>query len=335
MPLFDASYRQLFSHLGLLQDLLRVALPRELLKELDVAKAFALSPAYIGPALQLRQGDLAWSIPLRHSAEPALLLGIEHQSRPERHMSLRIGTYKHLQLEAFIRQHPSTGLLPLPVMLVLYSGKQAWNAPLRSGHLFFDFSIPWFADHIPQQSYLLIDLKKQSLDQSLQSNNLFALVCRMQHNQGLEHLSQLMQTVLDTCADASLLRDLASWVNQAVLPRCLPNLDIPHHLHVKDIHAMLEDNSDSWLHQWETQGIQKGLAQGISQGISQGRSEGLRKGLRAQQNTLIRQLRHKFGRLPATRKQLIAQATARQIRTWSLRLLDARNLDHVFQSNES
>ena len=335
MPLFDTSYRQLFSHLCLLRDLLRVTVPSELLEELDMAKASPLSPAYIGPALQLRQGDLAWSIPLRHSAEPALLLGIEHQSRPEQHMSLRIGTYKHLQLEAFIRQHPSTGPLPLPVMMVLYSGKQAWNAPLQSRHLFFDFSTPWLADHIPLQSYLLIDLKKQSLEQSFQADNLFALVCRMQHNHGLEHLSQLMQTVLDTCADAGLLRDLAAWVNQAVLPRCLPNLDIPYHLHLKDIRAMLDDNSDSWLHQWEAQGIQKGLAQGISQGISQGRSEGLRKGLRAQQHTLIRQLSHKFGRLPTVRKQQIKQATTRQIRIWSLRLLDARNLDHVFQSTES
>ena len=332
MPLFDASYRQLFGNLCLLQDLLRVALPRELLKGLDVAKAFALSPAYIGPALQLRQGDLAWSIPLRHSAKPALLLGIEHQSRPDRHMPLRIGTYKHLQLESFIRQHPSTGPLPLPVMMVLYSGKQAWNAPLQSSHLFFDFSSQWLEGHIPQQTYLLIDLKKQSLEQSFQADNLFALVCRMQHNQGLEHLSELMQTVLDTCTDTNLLRDLAAWVNQAVLPRCLPNLDIPHHLHLKDIRAMLEDNSDSWLHQWEAQGIQKGLAQGISQGISQGRSEGLRKGLRAQQNTLIRQLRHKFGRLPTERKIQITQATARQISNWSLSLLDAHTLQDVFGS---
>ncbi len=329
MSLFDASYRKLFSHRILLQELLHALLPPPLLEQLDLEQALPLSPAYVGPALQIRQGDLAWSVPPRSSNELALLVGIEHQSRPDRHMPLRIGTYRHLQLEAFVQQHSADVPLPLPMMLVLYSGKQLWNVPLQSRELFAEFTPPWPIDHIPQQTYLLIDLKKQSLEQSLQSDNLFALVCRMQHNQGLAHLSQLMQTVLDTCTDTNLLRDLATWVNQAVLPRCLPNLDIPHHLHVKDIRAMLDDNSDSWLHQWETQGIQKGLAQGISQG----RSEGLRKGLRAQQNTLIRQLRHKFGRLPTERKLQINQATARQINAWSLSLLDAHTLQDVFGSS--
>jgi len=156
--------------------------------------------------------------------------------------------------------------------LVLYSGKQAWSAPLQS--------------------------------------------------------RELMQTVLDARPDPSLLRDLAAWVNQAVLPRCLPDLDFPRHLHLKDIRVMLEDNSDSWLHQWEAQGIQKGLAQGLSQGLSQG----LQRGLQAQQSTLIRQLRRKFGRLPNMPKQQIVQANTRQLTAWSLKLLDAATLDEVFQS---
>ncbi len=207
---------------------------------------------------------------------------------------------------------------------MLYSGKQAWSAPLQSRDLFSNYAAPWPIDHIPQQVYWLIDLKKQSLNHSLQANSLFGLICRIQHNQGLAHLSELMQTVLDARPDPSLLRDLAAWVNQAVLPRCLPDLDFPRHLHLKDIRVMLEDNSDSWLHQWEAQGIQKGLAQGLSQG--------LQRGLQAQQSTLIRQLRRKFGRLPNMRKQQIVQANTRQLTAWSLKLLDAATLDEVFQS---
>ncbi|MGE8545864.1 MAG: DUF4351 domain-containing protein [Alcaligenes sp.] len=216
--------------------------------------------------------------------------------------------------------------MPLPLTLVLYSGKQVWSAPLQSRDLFSNYAAPWPIDHIPQQAYWLIDLKKQSLNHSLQANSLFGLICRIQHNQGLAHLSELMQTVLDARPDPSLLRDLAGWINQAVLPRCLPDLDFPRHLHLKDIRAMLEDNSDSWLHQWEAQGIQKGLAQGLSQGLSQG----LQRGLQAQQNTLIRQLRRKFGRLPNRYKQQIAKATSRQLTTWSLLLLDAPTVDEVF-----
>jgi len=251
------------------------------------------------------------------------LLGIEHQSQADRHMALRIGTYRHLQLESFIQGHESGSPLPLPMMLVLYSGKQTWNAPTRSQDLFPKLGPPWPADHIPKQTYLLIDLKKQTLNHSLQPANLFMLICRIQHNQGLAHLNELMQTVLDTCSDMTLLRDLAAWVNQAILPRCLPNLDLPQHLHLKDIRAMLEDNADSWLHQWEAQGIQKGL------------QEGLQKGLQAQQDTLARLIRHKFGKLPNARRQQLSTADSRQLTAWSLQLLDANTLDEVFQPSAS
>ncbi len=242
-------------------------------------------------------------------------------------MALRMGTYKHLQLESFALRQKSTDLLPIPVMLVLYTGKQSWTAANDLQELFPFAQAPWPVDHIPQQTYLLIDLKKHSLERSLQTESLFTLVCEIQHNHGLEHLGQLMQTVLDTCSDTNLLRDLASWINQAILPRCLPDIDLPHHLHLKDIRAMLDDNSDSWLHQWEAQGIQKGLAQGLS--------KGLKKGLRNQKNMLIRQLRHKFGSLPATCKQKVNQAAPRQLSVWSLQLLDARTLDEVFKASDS
>ncbi len=322
MTLLDASYRRLFNHRNLLLDLLCTVFSPDVCERLDLDGALPLSPAYVGPAMQVRQGDLAWSVPPRDNDDPILLIGIEHQSQPDYLMALRVGTYKHLQLESFAQQHRPRTPLPIPVMLVLYSGKQAWTASTRSQDLFPALAPPWPIDHIPQQAYWLIDLKKQSLSHSLQASSLFGLICRIQHNQGLAHLSELMQTVLDACPDPNLLRDLAAWINQAILPRCLPNLELPQHLHLKDIRAMLEDNSDSWLHQWEAQGIQKGLAQGLSQG--------LQRGLQTQQSTLIRQLRRKFGRLPNRYKQQIAKATSRQLTTWSLLLLDAPTVDEVF-----
>ena len=158
------------------------------------------------------------------------------------------------------------------------------------------------------------------MSHSLHDANLFLLLCQLQHNQGLAHVSALLQTILHTCQDQTFLRDLAAWINQLVLPRCLPHLTLPHHLHLKDIRAMLEDNSDSWLHQWESQGMQKGLVQGRRQ---------------AQQNTLIRQIRHKFGRLPRARHQQLTQASSRQLAVWSLLVLDAATLDDLFRVGPS
>ncbi|HRL22322.1 MAG TPA: Rpn family recombination-promoting nuclease/putative transposase [Alcaligenes sp.] len=313
MSLLDAAYRRLFSHRVLVQDLLGSVCALPLLERLDLSRALPLSPVYVGPALQRRQGDLAWQVPPHRQDDPVLLVGIEHQSRPERYMALRIGTYRHLQLEAFVQQHPSSRTLPVPLMLVLYSGKQAWTASIYSQDLFSAQAPPWPVDHIPRQAYWLIDLKKQSLNQSLPSHSVFGLICRIQHNHGLAHLSELMQTVLNTCPDGALMQDLAAWVNQAILPRCLPNLDLPQHLHLKDIRAMLEDNSDSWLHQWEAQGIEKG------------RQEGL-------QSTLLSLIQHKFGRVLDMYWHCVAQGSPQQLAVWSVRVLDADTVDEVFQT---
>lgn len=325
MSLLDSAYRRLFSHFTVLQDLLLQVCPALLLEHVDLDTAVPLSPVYVGPAMQNRQGDLAWKVPPRQKDKPALLVGIEHQSRSEPYMALRTGTYRHLQLEAFVKQHRPGPLLPTPLMLILYSGKQTWTAPIHRQDLFSDLGLPWLANHIPRQAYCLIDLKKHALDHSLPSNNLFGLICRIQHNQGLAHLSTLMQTVLDVCPDETLLTDIAAWVNQVILPRCLPDLDLPHHLHLKDIRAMLEDHSDSWLHQWEAQGIEKGL--------QKGRREGLQKGVqRGLQSALLNLLQYKFGAIQDPHKQYVNQASPEQLTIWSLAVLDAKSVDEVFSA---
>ena len=314
MSLLDACYRRLFNHRILLQDLLGTILEPALCRHLDLRGAVALSPAHVSPSMQTRYGDLAWSVPLTDCQEPALLICIEHQSRPDRHMALRIAIYSLLQLESLAQQSQAAMPLPQPLNLVLYSGKQAWTAATCTQDLFSPSHSLLPPGHKPQQAYLLIDLKQQTLKPCLQPMNLFRLICRIQHNQGLDDLNKLIQTVLDTCSDVALLRDLATWINQTILPRCLPRQDLPHQLHLKDIRAMLEDNSDSWLHQWEAQGIAKGLE----------------KGLYIQRSTLARMIRHKFGSLPATRKQQLEHASSRQLAHWSLQLLDALTLDEVF-----
>ena len=127
---------------------------------------------------------------------------------------------------------------------------------------------------------MLVDFKKQALNQFLQDSNLFALICRIQHNQGLADVSRLLQTFIEVCSESALLRDMAAWINQVILPRCLPKVDFPHHFHLKDVRTMLDDYSGSWLEQWETQGMKKGRIQGLREGRSEGR-------LKAKQEVLL------------------------------------------------
>lgn len=149
MSLPDACYRRLFNHRILLQDLLCAVLEPTLWNHLDLRRASSLSPAHVSSSMQARYGDLAWNVPLTDCQEPPLLICIEHQSRPDRYMALRIAIYSLLQLECMAMQHEAGSPLPQPLNLVLYSGKQTWTAATCTQDLFSTSHFLWPADHRP------------------------------------------------------------------------------------------------------------------------------------------------------------------------------------------
>ncbi|MER1969127.1 DUF4351 domain-containing protein [Castellaniella sp. GW247-6E4] len=62
-------------------------------------------------------------------------------------------------------------------------------------------------------------------------------------------------------------------------------------------------------------------------GLRRGRAEGRVEG---QAELLLRQLGRRFGAIPDTATGRVRAATAEQLETWSLNILDATTLDEVF-----
>ena len=65
----------------------------------------------------------------------------------------------------------------------------------------------------------------------------------------------------------------------------------------------------------------------IAEGKRKGRKEGIEEGQRA---TLLRQLEHRFGALPAGARERIAQARRAELERWLDGVLTAPTLDAVF-----
>jgi hypothetical protein len=89
---------------------------------------------------------------------------LEHQSKVERWMALRLLKYVVRQLDHWRLEHPDSMLMPMILPLVLYHGPEgAWTAPRRVEEL---FDVPeqerelWLAV-LPQFWYGLDDLTKQ------------------------------------------------------------------------------------------------------------------------------------------------------------------------------
>ena len=68
------------------------------------------------------------------------------------------------------------------------------------------------------------------------------------------------------------------------------------------------------------------------EGKREGRREGLHQGVeRGERNVLERQLRHRFGLLPASVVERLGRASSDQMEAWADNVLDAETLDEVFE----
>lgn len=138
----------------------------------------------------------------------------------------------------------------------------------------------------------------------------------MEHNRGLHDVEELIQKVYNyTKADPIVRRAFASWTRYVLLPRSLPDVDMPQIDNLLEIKNMLAEHSRSWTHQWKMEGL------------AEGRKEGQKEG---QVSMLHSQLTRKFGPLSESVQQRLETATPEDLQTWSLALLEARSLDEVF-----
>lgn len=320
MPQHDASYRTLFSHPVMVRSLFEGIIRLEPLGNLHWAGMQPMSTSYISQDLRLRQGDHVWRIPRHEGSDLYLLLMLEHQSRCDRFMALRMSTYCGLLYENLIQRRVISGKGKLPCLLpiVLYSGVQRWTAPAQ---------VSLLLDPIPnalrryqlQFRYLLIDQGALVASGALPAHNLAGLLFRLEHNHGIEDVREIMQTIL-RCAKGddheALRRAFASWIRHVLLPRALPQIKLPSVEDFTEIKDMLTEQSRSWTYQWKTQGLREGR----KEGRKEGRVE------------LLRQLlSQKFGPLAQEYEQRLLAASVRQLGVWSGRLLEASTLEEVFR----
>src|SRR5690606_16328967 len=240
--------------------------------QVDWDRLEPLPTDYISDKLRQRHGDTVWRLPRREGRDVFLLLMIEHQSTVDFYMALRILTYLGLLYEALLARKLIKPGEPLPMVLpiVISSGVPRWNAALNVSDLIG--AIPQgLRRFLPQLQYLLVDEGALVEAGRLPEENLTALLFRLEHNCGLHDVEELIQKVYNyTKADPILRRAFTSWTRHVLLPRALPEVDMPKVDDLLDIKDMLTEHSRSWTHQWKMEG----LAEGLEEGRKEGRLEG-------------------------------------------------------------
>lgn len=329
----DSGYKLLFSHPGMVEDLLRGFVHEEWVERLDFSTLEKVGASYVAEDLQRREDDLLWRLRLRGKGEDEdegegwlyLYLLFEFQSTVDRFMAVRLMAYVALLYQDLIRRDQLTpsGRLPPVVPIVLYNGEKRWRAARQLARLIEPLP-GGLAAFRPQLFYLLLDEGRLGEAELSQGGNLSAALFRLERSRTPEQVAravdELRQAAEGRDGRVELLRVFAVWVRRVLLPGRLPGAAFADSAGFEEVTSMLEETVRGWTEEL--------LRQGRREGHRKGRREGLREG---EARVLSRQMERKFGVLADQVRERIAAADAEQILAWSERLLTARTLDEVFE----
>lgn len=272
----DPSYRLLFSHPRMVEDLLRGFVHEDWLPGLDFTTLERVSGSFITEGLKARQNDLIWRARWSDEGDGGwfyLYLLLEFQSTPDPFMAVRLLVYEGLLLQGLIREERLTASDKLPPILpiVLYNGQRPWKAPLDLQSLFKPVPMS-LRRRLPQLEYFLLDENRIRPEEKEQALNLVAALVRVETS-GDEALASRVRelSALLPREHADLRRAFAAWILR-VLREAHPDATIP----------TVEDLEEVPM-----------LAERIRENYRKARLEGSRE-------MLLRQIEQRFGPAPAS-----------------------------------
>ncbi len=326
----DALYHRLFSHPGIVAELLLEFAPDSWLSGLDLDHMERLNTKFHADSGGRREGDIAWHIPQRDGRDAYLVLMLEFQRTSDDFMALRVLTYaallwQHLQRE---QRLPAGGRLPPLLPVVVYNGDARWRAPSAVSEL---IALPaesplwhWQAD----LRYYLIEAGAFSEAELKAREGLPALWFRLETAPDPPRMAQAVDAVVDWLARHPGFPAVRAAFNEllgALMAPLEPGVSVPDDLQEK--RNMLATRAERWIEQWK----QEGLEAGRQEGLQVGRQEGLQAGEAA---LLLRLLERRFGALPGWATDRVRLADTETLEQWGLRIFDAGSLDDVFQDRD-
>ena len=289
----DALDKLAFSFPTMVRALLRL-LPKALTAEFEPRSLRRLPTTHVGPGLRQRHADMPWRIACRRRAgmrtRPHVLLTLEFQATVDRHMALRVEGYTTLLRQDLLREGRLEGpnrALPRVLPVVVYTGRERWNAPLSVRAL----TAPGpeaLASLQPDAACVLLDgpaLPDEDIRRNLAAA-LIAVQSCVEASQMPERVAGLLGLLRRT-GDAALGKALRDGLRRMLEARF--GGELPRRWMEEPM--TLEHRMDEWEQEWFRQGREEGVRRGREEGIRHGREEG-----RAEERALLlRQAARRFG----------------------------------------
>ena len=327
----DALVKAIFARPEHAEGELRRLLPPELNARIDWTTLTLRPGTYVDDALRSRHSDLLFSATCAGKTPVLLYLLFEHQSIDDPLMAFRLLRYMVRIWDDFLRDHPGATRLPAILPLVLHHSPDGWTSP-TDFHALLDLdadALPLVAAHVPSFRFLLDDVSAES-DEDLRARAMTALgrlvLFCLRHAREPGRFAHEIARWLGLIAEA---RDAPGGAEALLLIWryivTATNPADPQEL-VKQLLAVVGKQEEREIMSIADWYEDRGRQAGLEKGRDEGRDEGLKMGAR---NLLLRQLRARFGALPAAAEARVQTAEAAQVDIWAERVLTATTLDDV------
>ena len=265
---------------------LRAVLPPRVVSQVDWSTLRRESGSVVDPELRETESDLLFSARLSGGRPLLLYVLLEHQSRVDRWMALRMLRYVVRQLEHWRKTNPGSEKLPVVVPLVMYHGPEgAWSAPRRVEEL---FDLPDEAEGheewralVPRFEYLLDDLTAER-EEALRARPgppLVRLAWLALRYGRTEELAERLPEWMALFTQVQAAPDGAENLRMAVRYLLYIGDDTARRVTGRVLHSVVdakraEELMRSWGEKLIDRGMRRGMQQGMQKGLARGRAEG-------------------------------------------------------------
>ena len=310
-------FKAAFSKLRHARGLLRELLPAQVGERLDWRTLRLESGIAVGDEdLDEQRMDLVYSV--RAGRQRVLIYVLaEHQSKVDPWMTFRLLCYLVALWKGFRAQHPRARKLPAILPVVIHHSPTGWTAKVAFEDLLDADAdlLEALGPYVPRFRFLLDDLSVQS-DAALRARSKMTpggRVAILSLKHGRAPIAVRIR-VLSPDGRSAAARDVLAIVLRYILETSQAEPAKLRRLLAQQVGRKTAEEIMTTAEMLRREGRQEG------------RQEGLQDGKR---EMLLRQLRQRFGRVPAVTVARVGKAGAAELDAWADRVLSAESLDAV------
>ncbi len=278
---YDRSYKKLFSHKGFVKHLLQGFVRLKWVERVDFDKITLEPVSFIDRLFKKKEADIIWKLPLKQGSEVYLYLLLEFQSAVDKTMALRFASYiLNFYAERIAKEKNKR--LPVVFPLLLYNGKQRWNAA-RSLQEMIELVDPSLREYLIRFKYFAIDIgsfSKRSLIKL--RNNLVSAIFLLENARNENELDSVLKEIVEIVKsemDKELLARFGDWFEMLFKRTTKAEVNFEEIISEGSEYTMIVETLIEMRKKWENKGLQRGMREGMEKGKEKWLREGIQKGI--------------------------------------------------------